>query len=704
MADALAALDIVEGMEEFLNPSSVESPEKTVKASPCVPRTGGRTSTRRKPINEESDSVQILSRAPRVTRKAKIDVDETPAIHSNRKTVASSSFRKMETPRNQKEEISGQKMYSRRSTRLLEKKMVELNLNDAEGIKPIDFGGSDKDVPNEVEENVKEDSDDLGLNQEGMSDDLMETDIEDLLDKKSGDLSENAREPEQTSEVLDETVNVLVSQENTVSLTPGMVEDVDDEVDDANKDDDGADSEGCAESDFLSGENLEKSLGLKEEIPEEGCDDSGYIDTTECLVSKNGEEGFTAEKDSGSDIMDVDDPLSEDLGKIEFDAAAEDQKQNVELQNQATIEVDDEANNENNDDDGSEGYAESDILLGETLEKSPDLKDDLVSDDLGVMDFDTTEYQKQTIELQNQATKEFDIISVNDLGSTLTGEDKSKEDEKETTLVTPNCEEESDQLVIESGNEFESTTTESSNTVDCPTVTVSHISSCSVIGENNVSDSFTPQGTTPLSRLTQLIDMALSTLAADPLPEQMSSNSDHVICPASVTPMKKSGNLMAENPSTLSLPSSDKTPGAEVPIDMASSTLAADPLPQQMSSSLLQLGSNSDSVICPASVTPTKKSASKAPTLSRKINDILDENKENIDNSSRKFHPTNEADAAAASLTKKSLRQLKRIVKEKMQVTDKKNIHEEKDTAKVGRPALQSLSENRLVASEPGNV
>lgn len=74
-----------------------------------------------------------------------------------------------------------------------------------------------------------------GLNQESMSDDLMETDIEDLLDKKSGDLSENAREPEQTSEVLDETVNVLVSQENTVSLTPGMVEDVDEEVDDANK-------------------------------------------------------------------------------------------------------------------------------------------------------------------------------------------------------------------------------------------------------------------------------------------------------------------------------------------------------------------------------------------------------------------------------------------------------------------------------------
>lgn len=41
--------------------------------------------------------------------------------------------------------------------------MVELNLNDAEGIKPIDFGGSDKEVPNEVEENVKEDSDDLGM-------------------------------------------------------------------------------------------------------------------------------------------------------------------------------------------------------------------------------------------------------------------------------------------------------------------------------------------------------------------------------------------------------------------------------------------------------------------------------------------------------------------------------------------------------------
>lgn len=40
--------------------------------------------------------------------------------------------------------------------------MMELNLNDEERIEPIDFGGSDKEMANEMEGNVKKDSDDLG--------------------------------------------------------------------------------------------------------------------------------------------------------------------------------------------------------------------------------------------------------------------------------------------------------------------------------------------------------------------------------------------------------------------------------------------------------------------------------------------------------------------------------------------------------------
>ncbi|XP_058206382.1 uncharacterized protein LOC131319937 isoform X6 [Rhododendron vialii] len=597
--------DVVQGMGEFLNPSSVESPEKTVKASPCVPRTGGRTTTRRKPINEEAESVQISTRARRGTRRAIAEEEE------NAKIDVALSLRKMETPGNQKEEVSVQKMYSRRSTRLSEKKMMELNLNDDEGMEPIDFG-SDEEMADEMKVSGKEDSDDFGrvsdiqgLNQETKTDDFSKNgDLEDLMVEKSDDLSENARELEQPFEVLDE------SDQNA---------------------DDGLGSESCAESDLLSGENLEKSLELEDEAPEKEA---------ECLVPEEGEQGFNAEKDLGlkdsDDIMDpVDDLVSGGSGQVEFDTlnlrvsvAAEDQKQDIELQNQAII--------------------ESDVMM---FAKDPE------------DEFDHAEYSFGSNQLRNE----------------------------EVTQVTPKGGEESDQLVI-----FEATAIELSNANDCPPVTDSQMSSCSVICESDVSDQVTPQDVANI------------------------------------------GNLMAVNPSTFSFPS-DKSSSDELPVDMPFSTLAVDPLPEQMSSSLLQ--SNSDRAVCPASVTPRKKSSSKTPTTSRKISILLDENKENIDNNGRNLDLTKEKGKKEDSLNDKSLRQLNKMLKEnidnserkldlikekgkkedslndksmrqltkmlkeKLQITSRKNIHEEKDIAKVGRarPALQSLSENRLAASEPGN-
>lgn len=484
--------------------------------------------------------------------------------------------------------------------------MMELNLNDDEGMEPIDFGGSDKEMANEMKVSGKEDSDDFGrvsgiqgLNQETKTDDFLKNDdLEDLTVEKSDDLSENARELEQSFEVLDESGIVLVSEESTFKFTPEGGEDVY-ELDDANKDqnaDDGVGSERCAESDLLSGENLEKSLELEDEAPE---------NEAECLVPEEGEQGFNAEKDLGlKDSDDIMDPV-----------------------------------------------------------------DDLLSGDSGQVEFDHAEYSFGSNQLRN---------------------------EEEVTQVTPKGGEESDQLVIESGNKIEATAVELSNAIDCPPVADSQMSSCSVICEGDVSDQVTPQDVANI------------------------------------------GNLMAVDPSTFSFPS-DKTSSAELPVDMPFSTLAVDPLPEKMSSSLLQ--SNSDHAICPASVTPKKKSSGKTPTTSRKISILLDENKENIDNSVRKLDLTKEKgkkedslnDKSLRQLTKmlkenidnseikldltkemgkkedslndKSMRQLTKMLKEKLQITSKKNIHEDKDIAKVGRarPALQSLSENRLAASEPGH-
>lgn len=304
--------------------------------------------------------------------------------------------------------------------------------------------------------------------------------------------------------------------------------------------------------------------------------------------------------------------------------------------------------------------------------------DDLVSGDSGLVEFDTlnlsvsvaAEDQKQDIDLQNQAIIESDMMmsakdpedefdhAVYSFGS------NQLRNEEEVTQVTPKGGEESDQQVIESSNKIEATAIELSNAIDCPPVTDSQMSSCSVICESDVSDQVTPQ----------------------------------------------------DVPSTFSFPS-DKTSSAELPVDMPFSTLAVDPLPEQMSSSFLQ--STSDCTICPASVTPRKKSSSKTPTTSRKISILLDENKENIDNSwrnldltkekgmkedslndkslrqltkmlkenidnsERKLDLTKEKGKKEDSLNDKSMRQLTKMLKEKLQITSKKNIHEEKDIAKV---------------------
>lgn len=113
----------------------------------------------------ESDilSGENLDKSLELKASAKIDQDETPGVRSNQKRGdVALNLQKMEMPRNQKEEISIQKTYSRRSTRLSEKKMMELNLNDEEGMEPIDFGVSDKEMDNEIEVSGKEYSDDFG--------------------------------------------------------------------------------------------------------------------------------------------------------------------------------------------------------------------------------------------------------------------------------------------------------------------------------------------------------------------------------------------------------------------------------------------------------------------------------------------------------------------------------------------------------------
>ncbi|KAH0978646.1 hypothetical protein GBA52_005823 [Prunus armeniaca] len=138
MADSLKALEHVEGLEEFLNQSKSDpqqSPEKTMNGSLSIPRTAGRTSTRRKPIQVEPESSQPLTQSRRGARRAvseemdqeKTEVPKTPAAPNTRRRAPAASARQNTT---QKENPSVQSVYNtRRSVRLLEKNMAKLSLD-----------------------------------------------------------------------------------------------------------------------------------------------------------------------------------------------------------------------------------------------------------------------------------------------------------------------------------------------------------------------------------------------------------------------------------------------------------------------------------------------------------------------------------------------------------------------------------------------
>ncbi|KAL0321669.1 UNVERIFIED_CONTAM: hypothetical protein Scaly_2463300 [Sesamum calycinum] len=177
MADALKALEIVEGIEEFLQScqsetaeSSIESPVRSEVTSPYVPPTGGRSTRRRNVVKEEPETAKPMTRTRRTTQKTLVrdadeshtDAVETPAVvgQTNRKKgPMASACRKMDsefkecireekkdasmTPsqfgvttrrrRGVKEESAVNVVYStRRSVRLAKKNMELLNEEDNE--------------------------------------------------------------------------------------------------------------------------------------------------------------------------------------------------------------------------------------------------------------------------------------------------------------------------------------------------------------------------------------------------------------------------------------------------------------------------------------------------------------------------------------------------------------------------------------------
>ncbi|KAI5347328.1 PREDICTED: dentin sialophospho [Prunus dulcis] len=207
MADSLKVLEHVEGLEEFLNQSksdTQQSPEKTMNGSLSIPRTAGRTSTRRKPIQVEPESSQPLTQSRRGTRRAvseemdqeKTEVPKTPAAPNTRRRAPAASSRQNTT---QKENPSVQSVYNtRRSVRLLEKNMEKLSL---------DYENSMSFKMDELSTEINNGSVDMGSNMQTVSEASSErVDVSEVSSEpksngpleNEGKLKDDVQEPNKT--------------------------------------------------------------------------------------------------------------------------------------------------------------------------------------------------------------------------------------------------------------------------------------------------------------------------------------------------------------------------------------------------------------------------------------------------------------------------------------------------------------------------
>ncbi|CAN6564592.1 unnamed protein product [Malus baccata var. baccata] len=202
MADSLKNLKLVEGIEELLN----QSPQKTMNGSLSIPRTAARTSARRRPITEEPESSQPLTRnhrggIRRAVAEEVVDLEmaevvpKTPAAPSTRsRAPAASARQKTET---QKETASVQKSVynTRRSVRLLEKTMANLSLG-YENSMPLKMNELSSEINNDSEKTDV--SVDEGSNMQTVSEANSErVDVSDVPleneGKLNGDAGENSK-------------------------------------------------------------------------------------------------------------------------------------------------------------------------------------------------------------------------------------------------------------------------------------------------------------------------------------------------------------------------------------------------------------------------------------------------------------------------------------------------------------------------------
>ncbi|KAJ6433837.1 hypothetical protein OIU84_017526 [Salix udensis] len=611
MADALKALDKVEGLDEFTN---LQSPEKATAGSPEVLHTSCRTSTRKKPLRVEPESSQQPStRTPCTTRRRVIGGDddqenknanhpETPAVPASRKrTSATSARRKMETkvmeivedqqkknvPKTpaarscrrmapsdsarrkveaQKEEVSVQRVYStRQSLRLLEKSMGGMSLKEKESVGPLKMDGLFKEI------------EDVEMKEESGSDLLTvpEKSSEKIIDTKANSIQNPDHSLEDEREIKHE-----LQEESNIDVC---------EVEDCN---------------------------AKQEIGYENCNNSE-------VISLDNESEMTNEleedKKYNDSEMDHCYPKSEGLDE--------------------------------QDEDSNESSEKSNPILVENSDKAVPINQEPIYEK-GTVKSGFMAPNSPALEVSESVDKISEIISEEDCG---TG-----------NLVAPakdtsfNCKNEAlVEIHVMEAEELDMKTHEwhtSCVSNETPGYASHMTSSCSLASHND-SGEFPMHKVHDNSSAETLVD---------------------------ITVMSQEEFYMAPAPALNKTPSPPCQPldaGGAITGQTGLSSFADDTLQGQFPR--------------PTELIPRKSSAKKHST-SWKIIDAI--NKENIDDSGIEVEPKKEGANNNAVIGEKildefSLRQLRKMMKEKLQIANNKNSEEDNDT-KVGktRLALQTLN------------
>ncbi|CAK9172479.1 unnamed protein product [Ilex paraguariensis] len=729
MVDALKALEIVEGIEEFLKPlaseteqSSIESPEKTVITTPAVPRTGCRTSTRRKQIKEVSETLQTLTattcrrttrRIAREVEEAKNDVAQTPAAPTTRRTPAASDIQKMkiqlkdnegddnirdqidrekrvvsETPaeapnsrrrglpssvrrnvetqsRNGKNEDLKEgvvhRVYStRRSVRLSEKNLSESNLKEKERVEPIKIDSFSSETPKDSEVKLEEGPDDLG-------------EVLDELAESAADMQTILEDGSERSDDL--VVSAQKSNEVTANAT-----DLKDDVQEKKSD--------HYEEGDRSANSEEISRGLDE--------------SRVALVEDEHAKGLMVDKEGSDDLVD-----SAQKSK-EVTTNATDLKEYVQEKKSDHSEGNCSANSE----EVSRGLDESNVALVED-EHAKGLTVDKEGNEEGAVDVGNKgddDLEKKS-EVGSEKFDELDIHSSNNFGKALDMENEAIENIGTESMFGSATNENGEELNDNKDMGLE-------DLYDVPVkIEVreskenSNENGAELSDDRDMKDLYNVE-----VKVDFLIHKGFNEFAVDVLPSYTE---------LSKLEIGEECNVVSEEPATV--PYSENVCGNVLDLVAPQWSMAQDDndsLPKEQASPFFKQDQIPSSLAEPDHVahlthltptnkssinTPLKKSSSNTPSTIRRMS-LVSDDKENIDNSGRKLVLTMEKekknkidcveDNKLKSLNDMSLRQLEKMLKEKLQITNTNTMNKieenTKDITKMAksRPALQALSEN----------